>query len=188
MKLSWSCPRTLPIFGANAFPDGIHAGKQLLYERVADQANVSPVLCFRCREVAAKFDDARVNVRHIRRLPVETHVSHLFVTVSCVHAAAGGGTHLCARRASLGYRAHVVHLNLFVLQRFDDDVEVGHREGCSRDLKDVCAEVGDLLLNIEVRALHDGHHRDQGGHAHRQPQHRKRRAQLMRAQGAQALR
>src|SRR6266550_4623434 len=52
---------------AKALPDGIHAEKQLLHQRVADQADVSPVLSFHRREVAAKLYGARVNIRHARR-------------------------------------------------------------------------------------------------------------------------
>jgi len=46
--------------------------------------------------------------------------------------------------------AHVLELNLLELQRLDDDVEIGHCEGSARDLKDVCAEIGDLLFDVDV--------------------------------------
>src|SRR5207244_3753609 len=172
---------------AKALPDGIHAEKQLLHQRVADQADVSPVLSFHSREVAAKLYGARVNIRHARRLPVEVHVGHLFVAVSRVHAAAGGGADLLASGAAFGNGAHVLELNLLELQRLDNDVEIGHREGSARDLKDIGAQVGDLLLDVDVCALHDGHDRDECGHTHRQPQHGERGAQFVRAQGTQAL-
>src|SRR5207249_1731773 len=94
---------------ANTLPDGVHAEKQLLHQRVADQADVSAVLGFRDGEVTAKLHGARVNIRHARRLAVE------------------------------------------------------------------------------VRALHDGHNRDERGHTHSQAQHRERGAQLVCAQGAEAL-
>jgi len=80
-KLSWSCPRTLPIFciipitvsssfpTRMLFPMGSMPEKQLLYQGVADQANVSAVFAFRFREVAAELNGARVNIRHARRLP-----------------------------------------------------------------------------------------------------------------------
>src|SRR5713226_5716877 len=172
---------------ANTLPDRVHAEKQLLHQRVADQADVSAVLGFRCREVAAKLYGARVNIRHARRLSVEVHVRHLFVAVSSVHDAAGGGAHVLASGAAFGNGAHVLELNLFELQRLDDDVEIGHCEGSARDLKDVCAKVGDLLFNVDVCPLHDSHDRDERGHTHGQPQHRERGAQLVRAQGAEAL-
>ena len=53
--------------------------------------------------------------------------------------------------------------------------------GSARDAEDVGAEVGDLLLDVEVGALHQGHHGDQRGDAHGQAEHRQRRAQLVRA-------
>src|SRR5207245_7458249 len=42
--------------------------------------------------------------------------------------------------------------NLLVFQRFDDDVEVGHRKRSSRNLKNIRPQVGDLLFDIDVRA------------------------------------
>src|ERR1700730_11436274 len=145
------------------------------------------MLGFRGREVAAKLYGARVNIRHARRLPVEINVGHLFVAVSRVHASAAGGSNFWASGAAFGNGAHVLKLNLLELQRLDDDVEIGHCEGSARDLKDIGAEIGDLLFNVDVCPLHDGHDRDERGHAHRQPQHGERGAQLVRAQGAEAL-
>src|SRR5882762_10362573 len=140
---------------AKALPDRIHAKKQLLHQGVADQADVSPMLGFRCREVAAKLYSARVNIRHAWRLPIEIHVRYLFVAVSRVHAAAGRGANLLAGGAAFGDGAHVLELNLLVLERLDDDVEVRHRKRCACDLKHVCGEVGDLLFDVNVGALDD---------------------------------
>ncbi len=157
---------------AKTLPHWVHAEKQLLHQRVADQADVRSMLGFRCREVAAKLYGTRVNIRHARRLPVEVHVGHLFVAVSRVHASAGGGANFLASGAGFGNGAHVLELNLLELQRLDDDVEIGHCEGSARDLKDVCAEIGDLLFDVDVCPLHDSHDRDECGHSHRQSQHR----------------
>ena len=143
---------------------------------------------FRGSEISTEFDRARVNVRHARRLAGETHVWHLFVAVPGPRCSTRGGTNHFARRASHRYRAYFFHLDLLVLQRFDDDVEVGHRKRRSRNLKNIRAQVGDFLFHVDVRALHDGHHRDQCGYAHRQSQHGERGAQLVRAQGAEAQR
>ena len=139
-------------------------------------------------EIAAQLDRACVNIRHACRLAGEVHVLHLFVAGSCPDRGACSGAHICAGRTSFGDGAHVVELNLFVLERLDDDVEVRHRERRSGDLKNVRAEIGDLLFHIEVRALHDGHDRNEGGHTHRQPKHGERGSQFVSAQRADALR
>ena len=84
--------------------------------------------------------------------------------------------------------SHVVHVEEFVAQRFDDEVEIRDGERCTRDLKDVIAQGRDFLLNVEVRALHDGHHRDERGHAHNESEQRQYGPQLVCAQGIETLR
>ena len=62
------------------------------------------------------------------------------------------------------------HINFLVLQSIDDDVEIGDREGCTRDLETVGAQVGDLCPKWRFAPLHDGHDGDQRGHTDRQAQ------------------
>ena len=63
-------------------------------------------------------------------------------------------------------------------------VEIRHRERRARDLEYVGTQIGDFLFHIKIRALHDGHHRDKRGHAHRQAQ----QLSMMRAVYARAER
>ena len=126
---------------ANGLADGVHAEKQPLHERVANQADIGAVFGFGWGEVAAELDGARVNVGHSCRLTGEVNVLHLVVAISCADGSAGAGPDLFAGGAFIGYGPHVVELNLLILQRLDDDVEVGHRERSARDLKDIGAEV-----------------------------------------------
>ena len=172
---------------ANVLPDGINVEKQALHQRVADQAHVCAVLGFRSGEIAPELHRARVNIDHARRLAVEVYVLILFVAESCPHGGAGRGTDLLAIRTTFGDRAYVVQLDLLVLERLDDDVEVRHCKRRARYLEDVGTEIGDLVFHIEIRALYDGHHRDERGHPHRQPKNGQRSAQLVSAQGAEAL-
>ena len=146
------------------------------------------MLGFRWTEVAADFDRSRVNIRHIRRLAVESYVLLFFVAESRPNGSAGTGADFSTRGACFGNGSHVVNFNFPVFQRFDDDGEVGDGERCARNLEHVGAEVGNLLFNIEVRALDNGHDRDERGHAHGQSQRCKRSAQLVPAQSFEALR
>jgi hypothetical protein len=82
-------------------------------------------------------------------------------------------------------RVHVVQIEIAIAQGACDHREIGNREGRARDPEDVGAQVRDLLLDIEVRALHQRHHGDQGGDADRQSEHGERRAQLMRTDRVQ---
>ena len=54
-------------------------------------------------------------------------------------------------------------------------------------LKYVGAQVCDFLFNVEVCALHDRHHGDEGRHAHRESEDRENRAQFVCAQRTEAL-
>ena len=56
-------------------------------------------------------------------------------------------------------------------------------KGSAADAEDVGAEVGDLLLDVEVGALHEGHDGDQRGDPHGQAEHRERGAEFVRANG-----
>ena len=46
-------------------------------------------------------------------------------------------------------------LDVLVLERLDDDAEIVDGERRARDPEDIGAQVGDLLLDVEVGALHD---------------------------------
>ena len=117
----------------------------------------------------------------------EADVRHFFVAVSCPDGGTRGGANFLAGAASVGNGAHVVDVYFFELEGFDDDVEIGDGEGRARNLEDIGAEVGDFLLDVEVGALDEGHDGDQRGHAHGEPEHGERGAELVGAQGAEAL-
>ncbi len=89
--------------------------------------------------------------------------------------------------ASLRNGARIIHVNIFEFERLDDQVEVRDHERRFRDLENISSEPRDLLLNVYVRALHDGHHGDQRGDAHGETDHSEHRAQLVLAQGVDAL-
>jgi len=54
----------------------------------------------------------------------------------------------------------------FVLERFDDDVEIGDCKRSAGYLEHVGAEIGNLAFHVKIRALHDGHDGDERGHTH----------------------
>jgi len=85
-------------------------------------------------------------------------------------------------------RSNVIHQQFLVAQRLDDRVKIREREWRARDLKHVAAEPRDLLLDIDIRALHDGHYGDEGGHPHGEPDERQYGPELVRTQGVEALR
>ena len=68
--------------GANHAADGIDAGKELLRQAVADQADVRVMAVFRLGEVAAQLDRAGVDVRHVGRVAVHGGVVELVVLVA----------------------------------------------------------------------------------------------------------
>ena len=69
------------------------------------------------------------------------------------------------------------------LSAFTTTVKSTTAKGVLASAEDVGAQVGDLLLDVEVRALHQRHHGHQRSHAHGQPEHRQRRAELVRTEG-----
>src|SRR5271156_5016348 len=142
---------------------------------------------FRVSEVTAGGDRPRINIRHIRGLAIEANVLQLFVSKSRANGGAGSGADFIARGALVFDGGQLFRANFPVLQGFDDDVEVGHREWGTRDLEDVGAEVGDLLFDIAVGALHDSHDGDERGHSHRQSEHGQQSAQLVSAEGGETL-
>ena len=172
---------------ANGLADGVRGQKQLLHQRVSDQTEICAVIRFRGGEKSAQRDHARVNIRHRRRLTVKAHVLNLFVPSTRANRGAGGRSNFAAIRAAFGDRAYIVDIDFLVFQGLDDDVKVRHREGRARDLKHIRAQISDFMLHVTVRALDDGHHRNQRGDSHGQPQHGQRRAHLVGAQRAETL-
>ena len=85
---------------------------------------------------------------------------------------AGGCAHLFAGLAQIGHRAVVGGIDILVFQRLHHHGEIHHRERRLGQAEDVGAQIGDLLLDVEIRALHHGHHGDQSGHPHGQAEHR----------------
>src|SRR5215472_6965861 len=172
--------RELIVPDAYGLPDGVHPEKQPLYDRISNQADARAVICLPAGKEAAVAHLPRIDTGHVGGLAVEVHVGRFFILVSRSYRSAGRGAHLVASRASFLDCPHVIHINLFVLERLDDDVEVRDREWRARDLEHVGSQVRDFVLHIQVRSLDDGHHRDERRHPHRQPQHGQRRPQLVR--------
>src|SRR5262249_10843616 len=85
--------------------------------------------------------------------------------------------------AVLGKRLDVVGVKEAIALRAGDGEKVGDGEREAADAEDVGAEVGDLLLDVEVRALDERHDGDEGGDAHRQAEDGERGAELVRADG-----
>ena len=61
--------------------------------------------------------------------------------------------------------------------------EIGDGERKAADAEDVSDEVGDLLFDVEVRALHQGHHGDERGDAHDESKDGERGAELVGSDG-----
>src|SRR5215468_5441505 len=177
----------LVVADANAPADRIDTEEKLLYQRIANQADVGAVFGLGGAEVTAELHGARVDIGHAWRLAVEADVLGLFVGVTRSHGCAGGGADLGARRTALGEGAYVIQLDFLVLERLDDDAEVGDGKRRAGDLEDVGAEIGDFVFDIKVGALHDGHDGNERGHTHGQAEHGERGAQLVSTQGAQGL-
>jgi hypothetical protein len=178
----------LIVADANASTDGVDTDEKFLHQGIADQANVGAMFGFGGDEVAAGLHRAGVNIGHAGSLAVKTDVLRFLVAITGAHGSAGGGAHFLASGASFGDRAHVVQLNFLVLERFDDDVEIGDGKRSAGDLEHVGAEIGDFVFHVEIRALHDGHYGDERSHTHGETNHGEGRAQFVGAHGAQALR
>ena len=135
-------------------------------------------------EVAAELDRAGVDRRHVGRMAVDAWRPRAGGRRSAADVAAvQGRADQLAVRATVGERLHVVGVEEAVALRLGERDEIGDGERHAADAEDVGAEVGDLLLDIEIRALHQRHHRDQRGDPHRQAEDRQRCAQLVRADG-----
>ena len=159
----------------------------MLDEGIANQADVGAMFCFGRSEVAATLNGSRVDVDHRGRVPGEADVGDLLVAVASAHGGAGGRPDFFTAGAPVSDRLHVIEFDFAVLEGLDDDVEVSDCERSAGNLKDVRAQVGDLLLHVNVRSLHNRHHGNQRGHAHGESEHGEGGAQLVGAQGAQAL-
>ena len=61
--------------------------------------------------------------------------------------------------------------------------EIGDGERQAAHAEDIGAEVGDLLFDVEVRALHQRHHGDERGDAHDESENGERGAELVGADG-----
>src|SRR4029077_10155589 len=120
----------LIIADAKSLADRLFAKEQLLYESVSDQADIHSAFRFGGSEVPAVIDSAGVDIDHVGGLTVEVHILGFAVKIARLNASRSGSacSHFPARSALLRDCLHVVELNLPVLQRLDDDVEVGYGE------------------------------------------------------------
>ena len=82
-------------------------------------------------------------------------------------------------RAVFGKSLHIVQVKETVALGFADGEEIGHGKRDATDAENVGAEVRNLLLDVQVRALHERHHGDQGRDAHGQPEDREGGAELV---------
>src|SRR5207248_803441 len=117
----------------------------------------------------------------------EVHILHLMIAIAGAHRDAGSSANLSTGGTLVGDGLHVVQFDLPVFQGFDDDIEVGDGKGRARHLKNIGAQIRNLFFDEDVGALHNGHHGDEGGDTHSQAQHGERSAQLVGAQGTEAL-
>src|SRR5215472_17556688 len=77
------------IANAKGFAEWIDSEKELLQERVADQADVGAVIRFRFSEIAASLHGAGVDVRHAWRVTGKVNVGEFLVTVARADGGAG---------------------------------------------------------------------------------------------------
>src|SRR6185437_13297822 len=169
--------------GANGVAQRVFGGEELACDAGADQADVSGVLILDVGEVAAEFDGAGVDATHGGGEAVDAGVIEFVVGVAESGGAGHGAADGFAMRAGCGHGVHVLGIEVAVSQGFGEEVEIGNGERGARDPEDVGAEVGDLLLDVEVGALDKGHDGDERGHAHDETEHRQRGAELVRADG-----
>ena len=80
-------------------------------------------------------------------------------------------------------RLHIVGVEEAVALRLGEGDEIGDGEGNAPDAENVGAEIGDLLLDVQVGALHQRHHGDQGSDPHGEAEDGQRRAELVGANG-----
>src|SRR5215472_4362099 len=171
----------LVVADTKRFADRIFAKIQLLHERVSDEADIHLAFSFGRREVTAIVDGSSVDVHHVGGLSIKVDVLGFAVEVARLNASRGGSacSHFFAGSALFGDCLHIVEFNLPILKCLNDDVEVGYSERSARDLKNICPEVGDLLLDVHVRALHNRHDGDQRRYPHGEAEHRERCSQLV---------
>src|SRR5437868_11754997 len=139
------------------------------------------------REIPSTLDGTGIDVGHAGGLPGEIHIENFFVAISYSGSTGSAGAHFLAGSAAVCNSLHIIELNLSILQRLNDDVEVSDSERCARDLKNIGAQVCDLLLYVDVCSLHQCHYSNERCHAHGQTEHRQRGAELMRAQRAEGF-
>ncbi len=169
----------LGVFGANGAAQRVDVGKELLGHAIADQADAARVAVFEVGEVAAGIDRAGIDDGHRGRVAEEGGVFELAVAEAQRGAARKRGAHHPAMRALEGKSGDVLRIEKAIALRLGDRAEVDHGERQAADAEDVGAEVGDLLLDVDVGALHQGHHGDQGGDTHGQAENGQRSAELM---------
>jgi len=88
-------------------------------------------------EIAAAPDDAGVDVSHGGRLAGEGDVGDFFVAVAGADGGTGTGADFAAVGATVGDGFACHRIRFCVLERLDDDVEVGDCERRAGDLEDV---------------------------------------------------
>src|ERR1039457_2395246 len=164
-------------------PDGVHSGKQFLYEAVAEKADGRGVAVFRLRKIAARRPRARVDLGHVGRVAVERDVLQVAVAVAYAERAGDRGAHVLAVRTAFRHGLQVLKQNVLVALSADHHREIRDREGQARNTKNVGAEIRDLLFHVAVGALHQSHDGDQRGHPHGEAQPGQRGAQLVSAEG-----
>ncbi len=124
---------------AQSFSQRIHAKEQLLDQRVTNEANASAMLLLGGREIAAALDRARVDVCHGGGMAGEVYVRDFLIAVAGSNRGSRGRADFFTITAARDDGLHVLEFNFAELQRLDDDVEIGNREGRAGDLKYVGA-------------------------------------------------
>src|SRR5262249_62403777 len=80
----------LVVADANAPADRIDTEEKLLYQRIADQADVGAMFGLGGAEVTPELHGARVDIGHARRLAVDADCLGLFVSLTLSHGCSGG--------------------------------------------------------------------------------------------------
>ncbi len=175
--------RELLIFSADDAAQRVLAGEELIHDAIAHQADGGRVAVLLVGEIASAFHGPSIDIGHVRRMAVERGVVQLVVAIAQAERGTDGCADVFAVRAQVDDGLQVFGHDVLVALRLHQYREIGDGEGQAGNAKDVGAEVGHLLLNVKVSSLHDGHHADQGGDTHREPEDGERGAQLMRTDG-----
>jgi len=169
------------------FAHRILAGKEPLPDVPADDTHPARELRFLLGEKASVHQLARADVDHVGGRAIDAAVLYVFVAEADGAAHAGLRAHPHGPAGVVPDKQVILPGDVFPTERFDHLVDPLGDVGHLGDLKDIAAEVGDLVGHVVRGALDDRHDRDERRDADGDPQHREKRPQQVFAHHAYRL-